>query len=161
MRIAERAGVAHQLITYHFGGKQGLFDALSENWITTSANAAAITDSFTEALSKLVHQANESPDWGRALIREGQHDRDHADLAERLAPLLANARERQARGEIHPDLDPGIVTLVLFAANMAPIAIPHFTRALSRVDPSDPEFVDFYAEQLGRILGHLGGPAAP
>ena len=62
---------------------------------------------------------------------------------------------------IHPDLDPGIVTLVLFAANMAPIAIPHFTRALSRVDPSDPEFVDFYAEQLGRILGHLGGPAAP
>jgi TetR/AcrR family transcriptional regulator len=29
VRIAEAAGVSHQLITYYFGGKRGLYEALS------------------------------------------------------------------------------------------------------------------------------------
>lgn len=155
MRIAERAGVAHQLITYHFGGKKGLFDALSDRWITTSRSLIEGDASLVEVIPTLLRHASEDPTWERALIREGQ-GRDHADLVERLAPLLANTRQRQERGEIAPDLDPGIVALLFFAANLAPTALPHITRAFSKVDPSDPAFVDYYAEQLSRILKYLG-----
>jgi TetR/AcrR family transcriptional regulator len=155
MRIAERAGVAHQLITYHFGGKKGLFDALSDQWIAASRNLAERDATFLEVLPALVHHASNDTAWERAMIREGQ-GQDHGDLVERLAPLLDNARQRQERGEIAPDLDPGIVTLVFFAANLAPTALPHITRAFSKIDPSDPAFVDYYAEQLTRIIKYLG-----
>lgn len=36
VRIAEAAGVSHQLITYHFGGKRGLYEALSERRLEES-----------------------------------------------------------------------------------------------------------------------------
>lgn len=157
MRIAERAGVAHQLITYHFGGKKGLFDALNDEWVSTSRTLVENDTSIIDAISSLVHYANERPEWERALIRDQLHSEDHGDLVERLAPFLAQAGERQKRGEIAPDLDPGIVTLVLFAANLAPASLPHMVRAFSKVDPADPKFVDYYSEQLGRIMKHLGG----
>lgn len=159
MRIAERAGVAHQLITYHFGGKKGLFDALSDRWEAESKGAIVGTKPAGEAISELVHQAGQFPSWARALVREGQQDLDHARLMERLTPMLENARERQARGEFPSDVDAGIVTLVFFAANTAPTVLPHITRALSPVDPDNPAFLDYYADQLGRLIMHLGKAA--
>lgn len=156
MRIAERAGVAHQLITYHFGGKRGLFDALSDQWIAVTNKMTAKDESLVEVLSKLVYQAAEMQSFGRVLVREGQQEQDHAALVERMAPMLAEARMRQDRGEIHSRLDAGIVVLVLFAANLAPVALPHVTRALSSVDPADPKFIDYYAEQLSLVMSHLG-----
>jgi TetR/AcrR family transcriptional regulator len=158
VRIAERAGVAHQLITYHFGGKRGLFDALSDEWVSASRTLVEGEGSLIDALSSVVVYANEHPEWERALIRDGR-GQDHGHLVERLKPFLANALERQDRGEIASDLDAGIVTLVFFAANLAPTALPHLTRAFSKVDPDDPKFVEYYTEQLSRIVKHLGTPA--
>jgi AcrR family transcriptional regulator len=156
IRIAERAGVAHQLITYHFGGKQGLFEALSDRWVRTSRNLVEGTQPLADVLSPLVRHAAGDTTWIGALIREGQQAQDHANLVERLAPLVANLRERQQRGEIAANLDAGVVTLVFIAANLAPTAMPHITRALCQVDPSDPTFVDYYAEQLAAIIDRLG-----
>jgi TetR/AcrR family transcriptional regulator len=161
VRIAERAGVAHQLITYHFGGKKGLFEALSDQWVSTSRSLVEGDAPTSDALQSIVHQASEEAAWARALIREGQQDQDHGELVERLAPLLANARARQQRGDIATDLDAGIVVLVFFAATLAPTSIPHITRAFSQVDPSDPKFVDYYAEQLGLIIKQLGASPTP
>ena len=158
MRISERAGVAHQLITYHFGGKKGLFEALSDQWADTAGSLAGGDASFMELLPELVRKVSDNSVWERVLIREEQQGRDRGHLAERLAPILAIARERQLRGEIAAELDPGIVTLLFFAANLAPAGLPHLTRAFSKVDPDDPEFVDYYTEQLGRVLKRLSGP---
>lgn len=155
IRIAERAGVAHQLITYHFGGKKGLFEALSDRWVSTTKGLTDADAPFVEILPEIIRQAADDTSWDHALVREG-YGPDHAHLVERLAPFLANAYKRQERGEIAPDLDPGIVALMFFAANMAPVALPHITRALSKVDPDDPKFLDYYAEQLSRVVKHIG-----
>jgi AcrR family transcriptional regulator len=155
MRIAERAGVAHQLITYHFGGKKGLFDVINDEWVSESRDLMDRGESFSDALTSMVHYASAHRDLKRALMLDGQGP-DHANLVERLAPALADTQNRQTRGELAADLDPGIVALVFFAANLAPTTLPHVTRAFSKVDPDDPEFVDYFSEQLRRIVNHLG-----
>ncbi|OBJ10572.1 hypothetical protein A5625_11050 [Mycobacterium sp. 1465703.0] len=103
-RIAERAGVAHQLITYHFGGKKGLFEALGDRWMNTSRSVSESDVPLIDVMTALIHYISEQSTWGSALIREWFQDQDHARLVERLAPLLTNARQRQQRGEIAPDL---------------------------------------------------------
>ncbi|MFJ1673120.1 hypothetical protein ACIOK4_43570 [Streptomyces bottropensis] len=61
-------------------------------------------------------------------------------------------REHQTRGEFRGDLDVGAVSLVFFAASIAPVAIPWIARELTGQDPTSPEFIDRYAEQVGRII---------
>ncbi|OBJ10562.1 TetR/AcrR family transcriptional regulator [Mycobacterium sp. 1465703.0] len=158
MRIAERAGVAHQLITYHFGGKKGLFDALSDRWVSTSRSQLEGDAPLTDVLTSFIHLAREDPSWISTLIREGLAGVDHGHLVERLAPFLDDSRRRQERGEIAPDLDPGIVTLMLIAANLAPTTLPHITRALCQIEPDDPKFVDYYAQQLSLVAKYLAAP---
>lgn len=155
IRIAERAGVTHQLITYHFGGKRGLFDALSECWVASSRVLVEGDESLVDVVGALVRQAGTESDWNRALVYTAGKGTDGSRFTMNLEPLLENARKRQARGDFPADLDPGIFSLVLIAANMAPISISHVARARSPVDLSDPAFVEYYAEQLGRLLCHL------
>lgn len=158
VRIAERAGVAHQLITYHFGGKRGLFEALSQRWATQSTDLVNLDKTADKTISDFVRLADESSSWSRTLVHDGQQDLDHVDLIGRLGPSLANSRKRQARGEFPADVDPGIVALVLFAATTIATTLPHVTRTLSPVAPGEPQFVDFYADQLARLVCHLGHP---
>jgi hypothetical protein len=47
------------------------------------------------------------------------------------------------------------VALVFFAASIAPVAIPWIARELGQQDPQSPEFIDHYAEQVGRIVSAL------
>ncbi|MGW2048329.1 TetR/AcrR family transcriptional regulator [Streptomyces sp. NPDC001858] len=156
VRIAEAAGVSHQLITYYFGGKRGLYEALSERWLEESMQVSQ-THTFAEAVRRYVHWAHEDPPWVHTLTREDPGTRPPAE-DERAAELFKHVeelRERQARGEFRSDLDVGAVALVFFAASIAPVAIPWIARELTRQDPASPEFTDHYAEQVGRIIAAL------
>ncbi|WP_240512904.1 TetR/AcrR family transcriptional regulator, partial [Streptomyces griseoruber] len=160
VRIAEAAGVSHQLITYYFGGKRGLYEALSDQWLEESMRVSR-THTFAEAVRRYVHWAHEDPAWVHTLTREEPGTRPPAE-DERAAELFKHVeelRERQARGEFRSDLDVGAVALVFFAASIAPVAIPWIARELSGQDPASPEFIDAYAEQVRRIIAALAEAA--
>ncbi|WP_228447717.1 TetR/AcrR family transcriptional regulator [Streptomyces paludis] len=156
VRIAKAAGVSHQLITYYFGGKRGLYEALSERWLTESMRLSQALP-FAEAARRYVHMAHEDPGWVHTLTREEPGTRPPSE-SERAAELFKSVevlRERQARGEIRSDLDVGALSLVLFGASIAPVALPWIAREFTRQDPSSQEFIDHYAEQVAHIISAL------
>ncbi|WP_174533083.1 hypothetical protein [Micromonospora chalcea] len=53
------------------------------------------------------------------------------------------------------------MVLTFFAAAMAPTVLPQVVRRLTGLAADSPEFLDGYAAQLGRMLGHLTGAATP
>ncbi|MGY4710489.1 TetR/AcrR family transcriptional regulator [Mycolicibacterium sp. CBM1] len=150
-RIAERAGVAQQMISYHFGGKRGLFEALSERWIDSGRSLNESTESVVDMLGELIHRAADESAWAQALVLDGQGI-DHANLVERLAPILDDVRSFQAQGKLPADIDAGIFAFMMFALTLAPTAFPHIARAFSVVDPGSPDFTSYYARQVQAIL---------
>ncbi|WP_406109155.1 TetR/AcrR family transcriptional regulator [Streptomyces sp. NBC_01003] len=160
VRIAEAAGVSHQLITYYFGSKRGLYEALSDRWLSTAMPVSHDLP-FAEAVGRYVHMAHEDPGWVHTLTRE-QPDAPPPAEDERAAELLKSVEElraRQARGEIRGDIDVGVLSLVFFAASIAPEALPWIAREFTQQDPGSQEFIDHYAEQVARIIAALGDDA--
>ncbi len=156
VRIAEAAGVSHSLITYYFGGKLGLYEALTERWLEESVRVGQ-TRSFTEAVRGYVHWACENPARVHALTRQEPGRRPPVEDA-RVAELFKSVedmRQRQTRGEFRSDLDVGAVALVFFAASIAPVAFPRLARELIQQDPGSPEFIGHYAKQMSRIISAL------
>ncbi|MGY0064301.1 TetR/AcrR family transcriptional regulator [Streptomyces sp. LZ34] len=156
VRIAEAAGVSHQLITYYFGSKRGLYEALSGRWLETAMPVGHALP-YAEAVRRYCHMAHEDPGWVRTLTRE-EPDTPPPAEDERAAELFKSVeelRERQARGEFRSDLDVGAVSLAFFAASIAPMALPWIAREFTRQDPSSPEFIEHYSEQVARIISAL------
>ena len=69
-RIAEAAGVAHQLITYHFGGKQGLYEALQKQWLDRNDAMMSSSEPMSALAREYVRWVHEDEAWARTLIRE-------------------------------------------------------------------------------------------
>lgn len=165
MRIAAAAGVSHQLITYHFGGKQGLYDALKDDWHGATKEMIGGPEPYAELVRSYVHETAQAQPWAWTVMREELEGYPLSD--ERVADLLAfveQTKERQAKGEIRGDLDAGALTLAFFAASIAPIIMPAQARALTGADPLSEEFIDHYADQVAQIIYALAqtpGPASP
>ncbi|MCX5435598.1 MULTISPECIES: TetR/AcrR family transcriptional regulator [unclassified Streptomyces] len=161
VRIAEAAGVSHQLITYYFGGKRGLHEALSDRWPSTAMPVNRDL-SFDKVARRYVHLAHDDPGWVHRLARE-QPDVPSPAGDERAAELLKcveELRARQARGELRGDIDVGVLFLVFFAASVAPVALRSITREFTQQDPGSEEFIDHYADQVARIMAVIGDAAA-
>jgi len=155
MRIAAAAGVNHQLITYHFGGKQSLYDALTERWLAKSTSMISSAEPFAEIIREYVRWAPEDKrPWARALVRAELDSKPPSpdERAARLLNMVDETRKRQARGEIRDDFDVGALTLALFAATIAPELFPQLAAAFTGADPASPEFIEHYADQLARVI---------
>ncbi|MFK0159948.1 TetR/AcrR family transcriptional regulator [Streptomyces sp. NPDC090493] len=157
-RIAAAAGVNHSLITYHFGGKKGLYDALAERWTAKGATMMSGAEPFAEILREYVRWEHEDKvAIVRTLVRaelEG-HPRPPGEWGARLLEVVEETKKHQARGEIRADIDLGALTLAFFAAVMAPEILPQLAATVTGADPASPEFIDRYADQLARMVSAL------
>ncbi len=154
--IAARAGVNKQLISYYFGGKEGLYRTLVREWLEDESDHADSDVPAAEVLNWYLRKNLNDPRIARfslwqALSDEIPEEADQSDVDRELAHM----RLRQERGEIAADLDPAAVQIALMGMTLAPVVFRSTARRLFGVDIDDPEFETRYGDTLHRILARL------
>ena len=165
--IAQRAGVNKQLISYYFGGKDGLYREITDRWAVAESQAEAswTERSLAEVIASYLPRDEPSRTGTRLLAWEGLTGRDDSPEStpesarekqrERWQRSVEFIRARQQAGELASDIDPASLMLVMMAAASAPATMPHLVRGIFDADPTSEEFLDHYAEQLVRIVSRL------
>ncbi|MGN9785943.1 TetR/AcrR family transcriptional regulator [Nonomuraea sp. ZG12] len=156
--IAARAGVNKQLISYYFGGKEGLYQAINTRWQGEESAFADHGATLAELVAGYVRANSERRDFGKLMLWQGLTDDGPPDesFAEDMRRDVEQLRRRQEAGEFPADLDPAAVLVALFAMTAAGISFPQLVRAVCERDPASPEFGAYYAEQVQRLVAHLG-----
>ncbi|GAB3730968.1 TetR/AcrR family transcriptional regulator [Amycolatopsis oliviviridis] len=158
--IAARAGVNKQLISYYFGGKEGLYTALTATMYDDYAAVADHDKPFAEVVRFFVQSGVRDHDLARLFLWENLTDgAPDAIGVEDQRGFLQNqveyVRARQAAGELPADLDPAFLLVIFMAASSAALALPRIVRAVSGQAPDSAEFAEAYGDQLARLVGHL------
>ncbi|MEV4011626.1 TetR family transcriptional regulator [Nonomuraea angiospora] len=161
--IAARAGVNQQLISYYFGGKQGLLEELRRRRQADEASSDASSASFAESVGAQLERTLDDPEWARLVVWQALGDCPFADADEgqryaqaqraRMAESLERMRGRQAAGEVTGRVDPAFALLVAYAVVFAPITMPQFVRDIFGDDPLSPEVRRRLHGELVRLLG--------
>src|SRR5688500_13114484 len=72
--IAARAGVNKQLISHHFGGKDGLYRALVERWLAEERSYGGPATPLAELAAAYVEDGARQRDLHRLLLRASLED---------------------------------------------------------------------------------------
>jgi TetR/AcrR family transcriptional regulator len=155
--IADRAGINKQLISYYFGGKEGLYEELTTANLRHNVSITDHGQPLDEVAKGFIKGNTADPDLARMFLWENFTDDATEDAAGRefLRGQVEYMRARQAAGDFPADLDPGHLLLILISAASAPMAFPQVARGISGQDPASEQFADAYAEQLSSLLKHL------
>lgn len=168
--IAGAAGVNKQLISYYFGGKEGLYTELATASMRDSEALNDPSQPLDTVLTRFIEANTADRDAAKLFLRENlaydetppaTGDTEGAEVQrEFIERQVGYIRARQAAGDVPADLDPGHLLLILISAASAPVAFPRVAQAMSGQDPTTSEFAEAYAEQLARLIRHLGSASA-
>jgi TetR/AcrR family transcriptional regulator len=159
--IAARAGVNKQLISYYFGGKEGLYNALVERWHGEERSWSAESLSLDELVVRYLRAAVEQPDLQRLFLRD-LLDREGGtttlEAGDDRPPEVLDLQRRQATGELAADLDAGLVLLMLQGAVSAGVLFADDVRLITGMDPESADFLERYGTLLRRVVRSLADP---
>jgi AcrR family transcriptional regulator len=153
--IAKRAGVNAQLITYYFDGKRGLYDALRETWTATEATFSSPEQPFGAVISGYLDTVLDRPALARLLLWQALDtptDEPDPAQAEQVRRNIEDIRRRQHAGELTNDIDAETILVVIWAATMAPVSIPHIVEAALGQGLTASTARARYTAQLKRLL---------
>jgi AcrR family transcriptional regulator len=160
--ISARAGVNQQLISYYFGGKEGLYQAISEGWRERERDLVTPDMPMSEQVRQYALEVLRHPDGVRLLAWNGleydgpESDPDHKPRAQQLESGVQGLRDLQKAGKLPEEIDPACLTVMLMAAAMATTTLPHVIEGVCGADPHSPEFVEHYADQVAAVVRLLG-----
>ena len=160
--IANRAGVNKQLISYYFGGKQGLYAALVERWLNIEATLTTPDMPVEDVVVAYLDLITQQQELFRLFLWEGLAYQPGGPAPEdpASAPELVDMARRQANGELDTDFDPACLLLISMAITILPVAIPHQVKQFTGLEPMSPEFMDRYREQVRLLIRHLAPRSA-
>jgi AcrR family transcriptional regulator len=161
--IAERAGLNKQLISHHFGGKEGLYQAVMRD--RRSRPGGELTGppaDHPDALAALFDRGRSDPLFVRVLLWEALEApvvEDATDDARRALyrERVGWIRSEQEAGRLPAAFDPEILYLMLIGASVYPVLLPRVCELVTGGSPSDDEFAARYAEQLRLFARTLAG----
>jgi TetR/AcrR family transcriptional regulator len=145
--IAERAGVNKQLISYHFGGKRGLYERMQAQWLNREREFRADSPALPELVGRYLEAALADPRAARLFARRLLDD-PTAPPPDNSADV-ADLRRRQEEGEIPADLDPSALMLAIMGMVTAPMLLDAAAHELIGGDHAH------YARQVALIVERL------
>ena len=157
--IATRAGLNKQLISHHFGGKEGLYRAVMESRLGEPGGELAGAElSMPGALAALFERAASDPQWVRILqweAMEGGQEGGVERRKERYAQRLAWVEAEQAGGHLPAGLDPELLLLALVGAAVYPLLLPRVVELVTGLKPEGRTFRKRYRDHLTALAEAL------
>ena len=160
-RIARKARTNQRMVYHYFGGKQGLYDALREQWLAQQAVIAAPELPIDQVIAGYFASAAANPAAARLLLWQALGDSPDDALADSarsgaqqddIREIVADLRRRQEAGELTKAYDAEFILLVCWSAIMAPLTLPHVVRGAYGAEPWSDEFRDRFLPQLQRLF---------
>jgi AcrR family transcriptional regulator len=151
------------LISHHFGGKRGLYDAvMRERRLRGGGELTGTTGDAGSTLAAFFDRAITDPEWVRVLLWEAldEHDDDVVPALDerriRYRERVAWVRAEQEAGRLPDDLEPDLLLMTLLGATLYPVLLPDVCEIMTGGRPGDPAFDERYRAHLVRFAEHLG-----
>jgi TetR/AcrR family transcriptional regulator len=160
-RIARRARVNKRMLYHYFGNKESLFREILARKVRERALwAVTAPDDAAESLVFWFDTACRDRDWVRLMEWEALGRAEggmNGDVERRTAfqKGVGQVRERQGRGLLRADVDPGHLLLAMVALTTFPAAFPQFTQLLTGLRPTDRAFATRHTAFLRRLADGL------
>jgi AcrR family transcriptional regulator len=164
--IAERAGVHHPLITYHFKNKDQLWRAAADRIFSAfngslslpkTPNEADIKSRFTSMIRAYVRYAHQNPALHKVMVQEASYPNPRIDwlIETHLRPFyettVETIRTLQDDG-VAPEGNPALLYHMIRLSAGGLLALNLELKGTSGIDIDDEETLDEIADMIVRVF---------